>query len=230
MIRLRDNILICIIDWRANLPASMDELLHLIVLSTDPLARAGLASLLAALPGFTATTYGSLESFPEILARSAEETVDAIIMDTGIDPLPFLEIDTLEGGVPIITLVDDEKTAAWAWRAGSRGVLTRELNEERLKAAVEAAVAGLRVVSPTYVNALYRVASLPEEPGVDLTRREIEVLTLLTEGLTNKAIAQRLSISDHTVKFHINAILTKLNAQSRTDAVVRATRLGLIAL
>jgi two-component system, NarL family, nitrate/nitrite response regulator NarL len=56
------------------------------------------------------------------------------------------------------------------------------------------------------------------------------VLRLLAEGLTNKAIAQRLEISDHTVKFHVNAILGKLNAQSRTDAVVRATRRGWLSL
>ncbi|MBI1880571.1 MAG: response regulator transcription factor, partial [Chloroflexi bacterium] len=63
-----------------------------------------------------------------------------------------------------------------------------------------------------------------------LTPRELEVLQLLAEGLPNKAIARRLDISDHTVKFHVNAILSKLSAQSRTDAVVRATRLGLILL
>ena len=63
-----------------------------------------------------------------------------------------------------------------------------------------------------------------------LTPREIEVLHLLAEGMTNRAIAQRLEISEHTVKFHVNAILGKLGAQSRTDAVVRATRLGVILL
>jgi DNA-binding NarL/FixJ family response regulator len=64
----------------------------------------------------------------------------------------------------------------------------------------------------------------------ELTPRETEVLQLLADGLTNKAIAQRLGISDHTVKFHVNAVLGKLGAQSRTEAVVRATRLGLLHL
>ena len=63
-----------------------------------------------------------------------------------------------------------------------------------------------------------------------LTPREIEVLQLLAEGMTNRAIAQRLEISEHTVKFHVNALMGKLHAQSRTDAVVRATRLGLLLL
>jgi two-component system nitrate/nitrite response regulator NarL len=67
-------------------------------------------------------------------------------------------------------------------------------------------------------------------PTEELTAREREVLQLLAEGLPNKAIAARLTISEHTVKFHVNAILTKLGVQSRTEAVVRAVRLGLIML
>ena len=73
------------------------------------------------------------------------------------------------------------------------------------------------------------VRDLPE--GVtDLTPRELEVLALVADGLPNKAIAGRLGISDHTVKFHVNAILSKLGAQSRTEAVTRAMRMGLITL
>jgi DNA-binding NarL/FixJ family response regulator len=64
----------------------------------------------------------------------------------------------------------------------------------------------------------------------ELTPRELDVLSLLTEGLTNKAIAQRLGISEYTVKFHVNTIFRKLGAQSRTEAAVRAARLGLIPL
>jgi DNA-binding NarL/FixJ family response regulator len=64
----------------------------------------------------------------------------------------------------------------------------------------------------------------------ELTPRELEVLQQLAEGLANKAIAQRLGISEHTVKFHVNAIMGKLGVQSRTAAVVRATRLGLVVL
>ena len=67
-------------------------------------------------------------------------------------------------------------------------------------------------------------------PIEDLTPRETEVIQLIAEGMTNKAIAQQLDISAHTVKFHVNAIMNKLAAQSRTEAVVRATRMGLISL
>jgi two-component system, NarL family, nitrate/nitrite response regulator NarL len=65
-------------------------------------------------------------------------------------------------------------------------------------------------------------------PGEKLTAREIQVLGLVAEGLPNKLIADRLNISEHTVKFHINASMTRLGAQSRTEAVVRAVRKGLL--
>lgn len=68
---------------------------------------------------------------------------------------------------------------------------------------------------------------LPAEP---LTPRELEVLQLLAQGLPNKAIAERLGVSSHTVKFHVNAILSKLGARSRTEAVVLATQMGLTVI
>ena len=100
-------------------------------------------------------------------------------------------------------------------------------------AALQAALHGVAVLDPEFVTAVLppmplAAETLPEL--VELTPREQEVLTLLAEGLTNKAIAHQLAISDHTVKFHVNAILGKLNAQSRTEAVVQATRLGLLLL
>ena len=64
----------------------------------------------------------------------------------------------------------------------------------------------------------------------ELTPRELEVLRLVAEGLSNKSVANHLSISEHTVKFHVNSIMGKLSAQSRTEAVARATRLGLLLL
>ncbi|MCS7070294.1 MAG: response regulator transcription factor [Anaerolinea sp.] len=102
-----------------------------------------------------------------------------------------------------------------------------------MSAAVEAAIQGLFTLDSIAVEALIST-TLPAVTGERtpdaLTPREIEVLRLIAEGLPNKQIAIKLSISEHTVKFHVNAILTKLGAQSRTEAVVRATRLGWIAL
>jgi DNA-binding NarL/FixJ family response regulator len=90
---------------------------------------------------------------------------------------------------------------------------------------------GLVVLAPEFATAqltLPPAASLP--PGEALTPRELDVLQLLAEGLPNKTIADRLTISEHTVKFHVNALMGKLGAQSRTEAVVRAIRLGWLTI
>jgi DNA-binding NarL/FixJ family response regulator len=208
----------------------MDETLRIIVAADDPLVRAGLAALLASLPGCAVVVQGGNEILFG-LSAAPEEPADLIVWDTGWAANDHNGEERFEASVPVLALVPDEDAAAAAWRLGSRSVVMREMNEERLAAAVVSTAAGLVVLAPQLVSALMSgVVAAETAPAVDLTPREIEVLALLAEGLTNKAVAQALTISDHTVKFHVNAILNKLDAQSRTDAVVRATRLGLISL
>jgi two-component system nitrate/nitrite response regulator NarL len=127
-----------------------------------------------------------------------------------------------------VALLPDATQAADAWAAGARGLLLRSADAPHLLTAIKAVGQGLAVLDPALAGAL--PLDRPRPPTDDLTPRERDVLRLLAEGLSNKGIAQRLSISDHTVKFHLNAILSKLNAQSRTEAVVTAIRLGLIAV
>lgn len=207
----------------------MDDPLRLIVLADDPLARAGLAVLLAGLPGCRVVYQGH----SELLADATDgevEPADAIVWDVGWDAGRERE-ERLGLALPVLALAADTESAAAAWALGCLSVISRAADEEQLLAAVQATAAGLRVLSPALAGALLRGDAAEAQPAaIDLTPRENQVLALLAEGLTNKAIAYRLSISDHTVKFHVNAILGKLNAQSRTDAVVRATRQGLISL
>ena len=207
----------------------MDDPLRLIVLADDPLARAGLAALLANLPGCRVIYQGHAE----LLADAADgelDSADIIVWDVGWDAARERE-ERLGAALPVLALAADADSAAAAWALGCRSVVGRATDEEQLLAAVQATAAGLRVLSPALVGAVLRGDAAEASPtAIDLTPRESQVLALLAEGLTNKAIALRLSISDHTVKFHVNAILGKLDAQSRTDAVVRATRLGLISL
>ena len=141
--------------------------------------------------------------------------------------------------LPIAALMPDSSYAPAAWEAGARALLLRDANGERLAAALLALAQDLAVIDPSVVP-VTRYFTPPAgdrewESGTPplveaLTAREREVLQLIAEGLPNKAIAASLNISEHTVKFHVNAILGKLGAQSRTEAVVRATRLGLILL
>ncbi len=128
-------------------------------------------------------------------------------------------------------MLSDEEQVGVLWSAGVRGLLSRDLSTDSLFAAINAAANNLAVLDPVLLD-VFVPAAIVDEPELaeDLTGREIEVLSLVAEGLSNKGIAQRLAISEHTVKFHLNAVMGKLGVHSRTAAVVRATRLGLIAL
>jgi two-component system nitrate/nitrite response regulator NarL len=186
--------------------------------------RSGLVSLLAAEPGFDAVTeVGALGD-----ARLAEAGIDLILWDVG--PRAAAVERSLSGErVPTLALVRDEEAALDLLRAGALGVLLRSADGERLLAALRAAASGVAVFEPGLLRALVAGRSVPGE-SLSLTPRENEVLTLIAEGLSNKLIAERLKISDHTAKFHVNAILGKLGAETRTEAVVLAARRGLLML
>lgn len=208
----------------------MEEPLQLILLADDPLARAGLAALLGAVPSLLVCDQGPALLLGEAASGALDASAALIVWDAGRGGLESELDETLNGGVPVLALAGDEDTGRLAWRLGCRGVIARELDEGQLVTAIYAVAAGLVVLSPSLADVVSREKGPADLSPIDLTPREVEVLSLLAEGLTNKAIARKLTISEHTVKFHVNAILNKLDAQSRTDAVVRATRLGLIAL
>jgi DNA-binding NarL/FixJ family response regulator len=130
---------------------------------------------------------------------------------------------------PSVLLLDAAERVGELVAAGARGVLWRDVDGERLLAAAQAVLAGATVLDEGMAALLLeRKATQPS--GVELTPREAEVLGLMAEGLSNKLIAARLGISDHTAKFHVNAVLDKLGAETRTEAVVRAARQGLLML
>jgi len=143
-----------------------------------------------------------------------------------------LQADT----APAVLLLSDEFLAAQdlaglplrAW-----GLLPLDATEEELLASIQALYQGLMVGTPAFLQPLIgrAIPTAAEDFLVEeLTEREMEVLDLLAEGLANKQIALELSISEHTVKFHVSSIYTKLGATNRTEAVRIGARLGLIAL
>jgi DNA-binding NarL/FixJ family response regulator len=118
-------------------------------------------------------------------------------------------------------------------RSGVRAVLPRQATAEEVIAAIEAAAAGLVVLHPDSADALQAVPSSAGRAwsaAQPLTPREAEVLAMMAEGLANKIIASRLSISEHTVKFHIASIFAKLGASSRTEAVTIGVRTGRVMI
>ena len=207
----------------------MNELRVLIV-ADDPLVRAGLAVLLADQPG--CVVVGQLASEALEFDTIDAYRPDVLLWDLGWDPTASLErLGELAAPLPVLALLSDQVRTAEAWAAGARGLLPRDSSAESLRAALLALAQGLAVVDPGWAAALLPAGEeAPVSPVGGLTHREREVLQLLAEGLPNKAIASRLGISEHTVKFHVNAVMGKLGAQSRTDAVVRGTRAGFILL
>ena len=207
------------------------EPVRVLLVSDDALARTGLASLLATQEGISVIArLGTGEDF----GLAARETVaDVAVCDLGAGARRDLDriAELRRAGLPVVALASDAAEAREAWAAGARGVLFRDREATGLAAGVWAVSRGLTVLEPEVVEPGRRLrspaATAPVEP---LTARELEVLQLLSEGLSNKAIAGRLDISDHTAKFHVNAILGKLGVQSRTEALVQAARLGLVVL
>lgn len=215
----------------------MNEL-RVLVIADNLLARAGLAALLA--DQATVRVVGQVTGGESLADDIDVYRPDVLVWDFGWDSKNALDCfaDLLdEAGsntlLPTLILLPDDdhavETAALLRSARSGGLLLRDAQPDQLAAALAAVGQGLIVFDPL-LAALPVSDTIPEAPVSPLTAREREVLQLLAEGLANKHIALRLGISDHTVKFHVNAIMGKLNAQSRTDAVVRATRLGLIML
>jgi DNA-binding NarL/FixJ family response regulator len=204
------------------------ETLRAFVLADDPLARAGIVGLFER--ESAVTLVGQADGGDAGIDQARRASPDVILWDLGLAASGALDRLTEHAGSlpPVVALVAEEEAAADAWLAGARGLLRREVDGPRLLAAAAAAARGLAVLDfPPAALAPGAARASGDEP---LTPRESEVLALLAEGLPNKAIALRLGVTEHTAKFHVNAILRKLGAQSRTEAVVLATRRGLLLL
>lgn len=213
-------------------------MIRVLIAAHSSVARAGLEALLQTSPLVEIAGHASdLTSLPGLIEQLQP---DALVLDTaGLDRESLANVfseEDLTPAVAIVVLAEDSPPAwiADALRAGVRAVLPRDISSQELGAAIEAAAAGLVVLHPREVSAVVPAAtaiSIRADTLVEpLTPREREVLQMLAAGLANKEIATRLSISEHTAKFHVASILGKLGASSRTEAVFLALRHGLILL
>ncbi len=197
----------------------------------ERLERSGLASLLTGQAGYVVVgQIGGDAALPSVLELYRP---DIVLWDMGWEAAPLTErvADLRASGAQIVALVHDTTSAARLWGSGVSGLLLRDAETDVIVAALGAVAQGLHVVGPTLLGALGSAeAHVAPSGNVALTAREHDVLRLLAQGLPNKEIARRLAISEHTVKFHVNAVLGKLGAQSRTEAVVLAMRMGLVAV
>lgn len=214
-------------------------MIRVLVAATDLIVRAGLESFLRASP--ILSVVGIAANTDRLVDEIAAHSPDVMLLELGLhdDETASEKLVTFTAleGLAIVVLADSIQ-GDWtteALRLGIRAVLPRSSTAEEILYTVIAAATGLVVLHPDVVDAVLSILPstgrvVNDAPLQALTGREIEVLGMLAEGLGNKAIARHLGISEHTVKFHVSSIFTKLNASSRTEAVTLGARQGLIML
>ena len=212
-------------------------MIRVFIVAASPLARAGLENLIRARDVQIVGSSGIVEDLADQISGAAPDVVLINVLGADFESvLDSLTTSGLASDSNIVLLGEgiSSSASAEALRAGVRAALPGDISPTQLKAALQAAASGLAVLHPAYVGEGLATSSnatrVPGELAEPLTAREIEVLQLLAAGLSNKEIASRLIISEHTAKFHVGSILGKLGAGSRTEAVSLGIRRGLVLL
>jgi DNA-binding NarL/FixJ family response regulator len=206
---------------------------RVLIVSANPLARGGLAALVEGMPGLKTVGSGGIV---EAASLAGQLLPDAVLLDVGHGESEDLDaiarLAQAQPGLPIVALASGEAPIAQALTFGASALLPAGVDAETLRLALLASARGLVTLQRAEMIALLpdeeRVEPSGHAPAESLTPRELEVLQLMARGLTNRQIGRKLQISEHTVKFHAGAVLGKLSARSRAEAVARAIGLGWI--
>lgn len=212
---------------------------RVVIVAESTVVRAGLEALLAG--DATLTVIGRARELTDLAPLIAASQPNVVLWEVDAGPVDI--VNTLldlspERPLPALVLLAPRETIASLaplWRLGVHALLPRTATAEAILAGVAAVTAGLVVWHPDALAAPHPLLPLGELDSAvltveALTPRETEVLGMLAEGWSNKAIARQLQLSEHTVKFHLASIFTKLGATSRTEAVTLGLRRGLIML
>jgi len=209
-----------------NAPESKPPVRVLIV-DDHPVVRAGLTSLLRRQAGLK--LIGAAHSGEEALEALKHSAVDVILLDlrmpsvNGIDLLNLLKTHESRPLAVILSSYEYEEEIYQAVKAGARGYLSKNATREEIVTAIEEVVAGRTYFPPRILKSIDE-----REARSSLSAREIEILEMVSKGLTNKEIAGALHISHYTVRNHVNHISAKLQVADRTEAATVALRQGII--
>jgi len=213
-------------------------MIRVLVLADSAVVRAGLETMLRENERFDPVRGGmNLADLSRLSSLRPRAEPDVVLAEVGSKRLLSLpSVDPHAEPLPLVLMIDEvsRRELVQAIRSGVRALLPRAAQPTEIFAAIEAAAAGLTAFGPDELDLLLPAAdtSEPESESVfeTLSAREVEVLALMAQGLANKNIADRLNISEHTVKFHVSSILAKLGASSRTEAVTKGLKDGLLII
>jgi DNA-binding NarL/FixJ family response regulator len=212
------------------------DLIRVLVVDDQTLVREGLTSILGLLPDIV--VLGAAADGEEAVASVDRERPDVVLMDLkmprlgGVDATRRIVATHPEVAVLVLTTYADDASIVEALEAGARGYLTKDAGAEQLRTAIQAVHAGQALLDPTVQRRLLAQLrggrpATPASAAEALTPREREVLRLMAEGLSNDEIAERLVVSEATVKTHVNNLFGKLDVRGRAQAVAYAFRHGL---
>jgi NarL family two-component system response regulator LiaR len=207
---------------------------RVLIVDDHPMMRKGLRSFLEITRGLDCI--GEAASGEEAIACCAELNPQVVVMDLmmpgmgGVAAIRVLRARHPQVRVIALTSFAEPRLVQEAVSAGAIGYLLKNVAAPELAEAVLAAAEGRSIMGPEAVQALVQIAADPRPIGSDLTARERDVLVLLAKGQTNQEIAQRMSISEATVRFHVGNILSKLEVGNRTEAAQVAFKQGLVDL
>jgi len=209
--------------------------MRVLVADDHSLFRDGIVSLLEA-AGFSVV--GQVGDGQAAVEAALRLRPDLVLMDitmpqmSGLEALCLIKAESLETQVVMLTVSDDDTDLLEAVKSGAQGYLLKSLNAseflEMLDGLQRGEAAITRKTATRLIEGFADLSRPCSEPLDSLTQREVEILRLAAEGLSNKAIAQALSVSENTVKYHMKNVLQKLGAQNRTEAATHAIRAGLL--
>lgn len=208
----------------------MTEQIRLVLADDHPVVRTGLRALLDTEPDFEVVAEAS--SAEEAVRLTADTAVDVVLMDLqfgqgmhGSEATVAITEQPEAPSVLVLTTYDTDADILAAIEAGATGYLLKDAPPKELATAVRTAAAGQSALAPAIAH---RLMDRVRAPDTSLSSREIEVLGLVADGLSNQAISKRLFLSQATVKSHLVHIYDKLGVESRTSAVAVAKARGLI--